>query len=126
MIWPTEKAVRTVGLAAECTISVRRRPQPGEVHYQRHGHHVRGQRLRHITGGFGEKSSVEASMIENIAGFLAEWMRRPTLWANVGMIGGILLFISGVHQKKPFYRVFGLVAVGLSLLAGIILFLLYP
>jgi hypothetical protein len=65
-------------------------------------------------------------MMEHVLDFLAEWMRRPTLWANVGMIGGFLLFIAGIHQKKPFNRIFGLVAIGLSLLGGIILYLLYP
>ncbi len=60
--------------------------------------------------------------MDAVVHFFAEWTRRPTAWANVGMILGVALFLLGVMAKNRRDQVLGLATFLLSLIVGLIEF----
>jgi len=61
--------------------------------------------------------------MQSILRFLYEWLRRPSWVATVGIVAGLLLFLSGVFWKVPRERIIGIVVMVLSLISGVLLYL---
>ena len=62
-------------------------------------------------------------MWQTMVRFLAEWARRPTGPATLGMLLGFLLFLVGMIWHNRRQKIFGLATIGLSLVAGIVRYL---
>ncbi|HTP00606.1 MAG TPA: hypothetical protein VMJ64_04475 [Anaerolineales bacterium] len=58
--------------------------------------------------------------MEGLSTFLASWLARPTGFANLGMVMGLLLIVIGFLTRNSKDRWIGLAILGLSLIAGIL------
>ncbi len=64
-------------------------------------------------------------MMEHVVlAFASNWFSKPTLWANVGIVLGILVFLEGVIWKHKLHRILGLVVLGCSIIAGVVQYIL--
>ena len=61
-------------------------------------------------------------MWQSVLQFLQEWMKRSSWVASVGIVLGFLLFLTGMTWKKPCYRKLGLLAMGVCVIVGILLY----